>query len=126
MWLYRRFVRIEQDMVQIRAERLNVDSPARAVAYVYAQDLSSSQVLEKIDRRRRAALRQYHAALDQLAAIEIHRRQPAQAAQPEATPVKHLAPSPVRFDKPPKPAPPAAPLPAETRSAVPDNPALRL
>src|ERR1043165_8132567 len=57
MWLYHRFLRIEHEIVQIRVAALAPEQSKYALGHVYAQDLAADKVLEKIDRRRRAALR---------------------------------------------------------------------
>ena len=99
MWLYHRFLRIEHEIVQIRVAALAPEQSKYALGHVYAQDLAADKVLEKIDRRRRAALRQPHAAIDQLVAIEIHRSRQS----PPPKPVNPIPANPVRFDAPQDP-----------------------
>ena len=135
MWLHERFIRIENEIALLRADALPAGAP-HALGRVYAEDLASDKILEKVDRRRRAALRQYNDALDQLYAIDAVRRRRAQAdayaarrSAPvgyalrsdiaPANPVSNMPANPVRSDSRPKPAAPARP-------AAPDNPALRL
>ena len=135
MWLHERFIRIENEIAQLRAAALPAGAE-HALGRVYADDLAGAKVLEKVDRRRRAALRQYNDALDQLHVIAAARRRQAQveafaargagsvgyALRSEtgpANPVNHMPANPVRFDTHLKAAAPARPAP-------PDNPALRL
>jgi hypothetical protein len=112
IWLVRRYDRIEAQYINLRYRDLAAGEREFGLAAIYLKDAEGPNVLQKIERRRAAAMRQVDRAREEIARF-----------LKTARPVKHLPPNPVRFDAAPVPA---ITTPVRTPHDNWDNPALRL
>ena len=128
VWLERRYTRIEAEVINVRYVALSAEDQEFPLGAIYIQDSEGPNVLQKIDRRRAAAQRQFQRALKEIRRLQQERRAlDPDAPLPDApsliaNPVSYMDPHPVRFDKIPNG--PATPV--RTPHDNWDNPALRL
>jgi hypothetical protein len=129
IWLERRYTRIEAEIVNARFAALSAEDRQFPLGTIYIQDAEGPNLLQKIERRRTAARRQFQRVMLELRRLQDERRalQPQPAPNPTrqpamATPVSKIPAPSVRFDKPVN----AGPSPDRTLSDNGDNPALRL
>jgi hypothetical protein len=133
-WLRKRYYRIENDVINMRAAA-HTENEAFAVAAAFEQDAKSGNTLQRLFRRQKAADKDWFEALKLLEKIqdirfraEFEREQRGlQAAAREAAAQARPADPRVRFDNGPKPVPQPAPQ-AGSKPAAPskENLALRL
>ena len=102
IWLVRRYDRIEAQFINLRYAALTAEDRQFPLGAIYLKDAEGPNVLQKIERRRAAAMRQINRAKEEIARAFAN-RQPGQAAAPRSrttSPDKHLPSNSVRFDTP--------------------------
>jgi hypothetical protein len=119
IWLVRRYDRIEAQFINLRHADLTPEEQEFPLGAIYAKDTEGPNVLQKIERRRAAALRQAAGAREEIARFASA----VAAPRKTASPTKHLPPDSVRFDA--RKMPPIS-TPIRTPNDNWDNPALRL
>jgi hypothetical protein len=119
IWLVRRCNRIEAQFINLRHADLTPEEQEFPLGAIYARDAEGPNVLQKIERRRAAALRQAARAKEEIARFASAVLLPRKTASP----AKQLPSDSVRFDA--REMPPIS-TPIRTPHDNWDNPALRL